>query len=83
MTLHLIHAFEVIILPNKRLTAFFHHCSLPIAVPMPVVAEIHAPGTLVTRFWSQSYKSNCLSKTGEKFYDRHTDLVRQYKKNVC
>ena len=39
--------------------------------------------TLVTRLLSQGYKVNCLSNTFKKFYGRHTDLVRQYKKNVC
>ena len=38
---------------------------------------------LVTRLLSQGYKVNCLSNTFKKFYDRHTDLVGQYKKNVC
>ena len=56
---------------------------------MPVVAQIivnfyHATGpSLVTRLLSQGYKVNRLSNTFEKFYDRHTDLVGQYKKNVC
>ena len=34
-------------------------------------------------FLSQGYKVNCLSNTFKKFYGRHTDLVGQYKKNVC
>ena len=38
---------------------------------------------LVTRLLSQGYKVNCLSNTFKKFYDRHTDLVGQHKKNVC
>ena len=38
---------------------------------------------LVTRLLSQGYKVNRLSKTFKKFYGRHTDLVGQYKKNVC
>ena len=38
---------------------------------------------LVTRPLSQGYKVNCLSNTLKKFYGRHTDLVGQYKKNVC
>ena len=38
---------------------------------------------LVTRLLSQGYKLNCLSNTFRKFYGRHTDLVGQYKKNVC
>ena len=38
---------------------------------------------LVTRLLSQGYKVNHLSNTFEKFYGRHTDLVGQYKKNVC
>ena len=38
---------------------------------------------LVTRLLSQDYKVNCLSNTFKKFYSRHTDLVGQYKKNVC
>ena len=38
---------------------------------------------LVTRLLSQGYKVNCLSNTFKKFYGRHTDLVGQYKKNVC
>ena len=37
----------------------------------------------MTRLLSQGYKINCLSNTFKKFYDRHTDLVGQYKKNVC
>ena len=38
---------------------------------------------LVTRLLSQGYKVNRLSNTYEKSYGRHTDLVGQYKKNVC
>ena len=38
---------------------------------------------LVTRLLSQCYKVNRLSSTFKKFYGRHTDLVGQYKKNVC
>ena len=38
---------------------------------------------LVTRLLSQGYKVNRLSNTFNKFYGRHTDLVGQYKKNVC
>ena len=38
---------------------------------------------LVTRLMSQGYKVNRLSNTFKKFYGRHTDLVGQYKKNVC
>ena len=37
----------------------------------------------MTRRLSQGYKVNHLSNTFEKFYGRHTDLVGQYKKNVC
>ena len=38
---------------------------------------------LATRLLSQGYKINRLSNTFKKFYGRHTDLVGQYKKNVC
>ena len=38
---------------------------------------------LVTRLLSYGYKVNRLSNTFKKFYGRHTDLVGQYKKNVC
>ena len=38
---------------------------------------------LVTRLLSQGYKVNRLSNTFEKFYGRHTDLVGEYKKDVC
>ena len=38
---------------------------------------------LVTRLLSQGYKVNRLSNTVKKFYGRDTDLVGQYKKNVC
>ena len=38
---------------------------------------------LVTRLLSQGYKVNRLSNTFKKLYGRHTDLVGQYKKNVC
>ena len=38
---------------------------------------------LVTRLLSQGYKVNRLSNKFRKFYGRHTDLVGQYKKNVC
>ena len=41
----------------------------------------HRP--LVKRLLSQGYKVNRLSNTFKKFYGRHTDLVGQYKKNVC
>ena len=34
----------------------------------------------MTRLLSQDYKVNRLSNTFEKFYNRHTDLVGQYKK---
>ena len=42
-----------------------------------------SPRALVTRLLSQGYKVNRLSNTFKKFYGRHTDLVGQYKKNVC
>ena len=38
---------------------------------------------LVKRLLSQGYKVNRLSNTFKKFYGRHTDLVGQYKKDVC
>ena len=38
---------------------------------------------LVKRLLSQGYKVNRLSNTFKKFYGTHTDLVGQYKKNVC
>ena len=38
---------------------------------------------LMTGLLSQGYKINRLSNTFKKFYGRHTDLVGQYKKNVC
>ena len=38
---------------------------------------------LVTRLLSQGYKVNHLSNTFKKLDGRHTDLVGQYKKNVC
>ena len=38
---------------------------------------------LVTRLLSQGCKVDHLSNTFKKFYGRHTDLVGQYKKNVC
>ena len=38
---------------------------------------------LMTRLLSQGYKINRLSNTFKKLYGRHTDLVGQYKKNVC
>ena len=38
---------------------------------------------LVTRLLSQGYKVDRFSNTFKKFYGRHTDLVGQYKKNVC
>ena len=38
---------------------------------------------LVKRLLSQGYKVNRLPNIFKKFYGRHTDLVGQYKKNVC
>ena len=38
---------------------------------------------LVARLLSEGYKVNCLSNKFEKFHGRHTDIVGQYKKNVC
>ena len=38
---------------------------------------------LMARFLSKSYKVNLLSNTFKKLYGRHSDLVGQYKKNVC
>ena len=38
---------------------------------------------LVKRLLSQGYKVNRFSNTFKKFYGRCTDLVGQYKKNVC
>ena len=38
---------------------------------------------LVTRLLSQGYKFNRLSNKIKKLYGRLTDLVEQYKKNVC
>ena len=37
----------------------------------------------MTRLLSQGYKVNRLSNAFKKFISRHTDLVEQYKKNVC
>ena len=37
----------------------------------------------MTRLMSQDYKVKRLSNTFKKFNGRHTDLVGQYKKNVC
>ena len=50
---------------------------------MPVVAQIIVTFYYSTGFLSQCYKVNRLSNTFKKFYGRHTDLVGQYKKNVC
>ena len=55
---------------------------------MPVVAQNYSDflirhRALVKRLLSQGYKVNRLSNTFKKFYGRHTDLVGQYKKNVC
>ena len=38
---------------------------------------------LVTRLLSQGYRVNRLSNTFKKFYGRHTDLVGQYRTDVC
>ena len=38
---------------------------------------------LVAKLLSQSYRVNRLSNTFKNFYDRHTDLVGECKKNVC
>ena len=38
---------------------------------------------LVTKLLSQGYKVDRLSNTFKKLYGRYTDLVGQYKKNVC
>ena len=38
---------------------------------------------LLTRLLSQGYKVNRSSNTFKKFYGRHTDLVGQYRKDVC
>ena len=40
-------------------------------------------GALVTRLLLQGYKVSRLSNAFKKIYDKHTDLVGQYKKNVC
>ena len=45
---------------------------------MPVVAQI-----IVTRLLSQGYKANRLANTFKRLCSRHTDLVGQYKENVC
>ena len=37
----------------------------------------------MTRVLLQCYKVNRLSNTFKKFDSRHTDLVGQYKKNIC
>ena len=37
----------------------------------------------MTRLLSQGYKVNRLSNTFKKFYGGHTDLVGQYRKDVC
>ena len=55
----------------------FAHC------PSNYSAFLLRHRALVTRLLSQGYKLNCLSNTFKKFYGRHTDLVGQYRKNVC
>ena len=48
-----------------------------------IIVTFYRHKALVTRLLSQGYKVNRLSNTFKKFYGRHTDLVGQYKKNVC
>ena len=50
---------------------------------IPVVPQIIVTIYYATGLLSQGYKVDHLSNTFKKFYDRHTDLVEQYKKNVC
>ena len=38
---------------------------------------------MTLRLLSQGYKVNRLSNIFKKFYGRHSDLVGQYKENVC
>ena len=59
----------------------------PSSFAIPVVAQI-----IMTFYYAtfpsdktpvMGYKVNHLSNTFKKFYDRHTDLVGQYRKDVC
>ena len=52
------------------------------SLAMLVVAKITVNFYHPTGLMSQNYKVSRLSNTYEKFYDRHTDLVGQYNKNV-
>ena len=48
-----------------------------------MILSFYHPKALSDKTSVTGLKVNCLSKTFEKLYGRHTDLVGQYKKNVC
>ena len=46
-----------------------------------ITTKLHR--AFMTRLLLQGYKVNYLSITFKEFYGRHTDLIGQYKENVC
>ena len=61
-----------------------HHSSfaMPVVVQI-IVSFLSHHKALVTRRLSQCYKVNPFVQHFYEFCGRHTDLVGQYKKNVC
>ena len=70
-------------LNDKRDAFGFHIVNVPFMssnIPSAPAYGVYASQLILL---SQGYKVNRLSNTFKKFYGRHTDLVGQYRKNVC
>ena len=60
-----------------------HISSFTVPPVVQIIATFITPQDPSDKTLSQGYVVNRLSNTSKEFSDRHTDLLGQYKKNVC
>ena len=78
-----IHLYIFVALHQHQPMVSMHLSSFAMPVVPQIIVTLLRHRALVTSLLSQGYKVNRLSNKVKKFYGRHTDLVGQYKKNVC
>ena len=67
----------------QQLMVFMHLHSFAMAVLLQIIVTFVTPQDPGNKILSQGYNVNRLLNIFKKFYGRHTDLVGQYKNNVC
>ena len=81
-TLSTFHSFQAIFLLALLMVYILHSWSGMLGIGCSQYSDFSARHkTLVERLLSQGYKSNRMSNTFKKFYDRYNELIGKY--NVC